>query len=89
MKSTGGFAQAEWSPCRPHRFFVLPVFPLALTDGGGGDLHECRLWREHPSEEEEEEWVVAEGDHGLDHPEDGLVVSQQVLSGDMRGSSIY
>ena len=26
--------------------------------------------------------MVAEGDHGLDHPEDGLVVSQQVLSGD-------
>ena len=51
-----------------------------LTDGSCGDLHECRLRREHPSEEEEEEGVVAEGDHRLDHPEDGLVVPQQVLS---------
>ena len=50
-----------------------------LTDGSGGDLHECWLWREHPAEEEEEEGVVAEGDHRLDHPEDGLVVAQQVL----------
>ena len=52
---------------------------LLLTDGSGGDLHECWLWREHPAEEEEEEGVVAEGDHRLDHPEDGLVVAQQVL----------
>ena len=27
---------------------------------------------QHPAEEGEEEGVVAEGDHGLDDPEDGL-----------------
>ena len=50
-----------------------------LTDWRSGEFHEGRLRWQHPAQEEEEERVVAEGDHGLNHPKDGLVVSQQVL----------
>ena len=58
---------------------IPPTDDVPLTDRRGGELHERRLRRQHPAEEEEEERVVAEGDHGLDDPEDGLVVSEQVF----------
>jgi hypothetical protein len=41
-------------------------------DGGGGELHEGGLGRQHPAQQEQEQRVIAEGDHRLDHPEDGL-----------------
>ena len=46
-----------------------------LTNWSCGQLHECGLWWQHPSQEEEEERMVAKRDHGLDDPEDGLVVT--------------
>ena len=47
--------------------------------GSGGQLHEGRLGGQHPAQEEEKERVVSEGDHGLQDPEDCLVVPQQIL----------
>ena len=59
---------------------VLLDLRLTLTNRGSCELHECRLRWQHPAEEEEEERVVAEGDHGLDDPEDGLIVAEEVLA---------
>jgi hypothetical protein len=41
-------------------------------DGGGRQLHEGGLGRQHPAQQEQEQRVIPEGDHRLDHPEDGL-----------------
>ena len=48
--------------------------------GCRGQLHEGGLGRQHPAEEEEEQRMVTEGNHGLQDPEYGLVVSQQIFS---------
>jgi hypothetical protein len=58
----------------------LVFLAKALTDWGSGQLHESRLWGQHPAQEEEKEGVVPERDHGLDDPEDGLVVPEEVLA---------
>ena len=42
--------------------------------GRGGELHEGGLGRQHPAQQQQEQRVVAEGDHGLQHPEDGLMM---------------
>ena len=44
-------------------------------DGGrGGQLHEGGLGRQHPAQQQQEQRVVTEGDHGLQHPEDRLML---------------
>jgi len=48
---------------------------ILITDWSCGQLHEGWLWWQHPSQEEEEEWMVTERDHGFDDPKDGLVVT--------------
>lgn len=45
----------------------------------GSELEEGNLWRQQPAIKQSEQWVVAEGNHGLHHPEDGSVVPQQVV----------
>lgn len=50
-----------------------------LTDWRGGQLHEGRLGRQHPAQQEQEPGVVSERDHWFQHPEDGLVVTEQVF----------
>ena len=44
-------------------------------DGGrGGQLHEGGLGRQHPAQQQQEQRVVTKGDHGLQHPEDRLIM---------------
>ena len=44
-------------------------------DGGrGGELHEGGLGGQHPAQQQQEQRVVTKGDHGLQHPEDRLML---------------
>lgn len=45
----------------------------------GSELQEGNFGRQQPATQQPEQWVVAKGNHGLHHPEDGSVVSQQVV----------
>ena len=53
---------------------------MIITRWRSCELHERRLRRQHPAQQQEVERVVPERDHGLQDPEDGLVVTEEVVA---------
>ena len=48
--------------------------------GSRSQLHEGGFRWQHPAQEKQEQRMVTKWNHGLQDPEDGLVVSQEVFS---------
>jgi hypothetical protein len=53
---------------------------LFHTDWRGSELHESRLRWQHPPEAKEEEWVISEGNHRLDHPKNCFVMTEKIFA---------
>jgi hypothetical protein len=50
------------------------------TDWRRSELHESRLRGQHPSETEEEERMISERNHRLDHPKNCFVMTEKIFA---------
>jgi len=46
---------------------------------GGCKLEKGRLWGEEPAEKPSKDWLISKWNHGLDDPENGSVVTKEVI----------